>query len=116
MIQPILHAWSLLENNILSYLIDQRIKNIIVEHEVQCVINVALLCVQQEATRCPFMSYAFAMLQGEMDLNDVPSSSNQIDISFYVAVSNNESNHLLAYPVPNNYNNVEIELTNLDSR
>jgi len=115
-IQPILQAWSLYKNNNLSYLIDQRIKNTIVEHEVQCVINVAFLCVQQEATRRPLMSHVLAMLQGEMDLGDVPSSSNQIDISFYVDVSNNESNHLFAYPIPNNYSNVEIELTNLDSR
>ncbi|KAH8942285.1 hypothetical protein BDL97_14G090700, partial [Sphagnum fallax] len=61
-------AWSLYKNNNLSYLIDQRIKNTIVEHEVQCVINVAFLCVQQEATRRPLMSHVLAMLQGEMDL------------------------------------------------
>jgi hypothetical protein len=31
-------------------------------------------------------------------------------------VSTNESNHLLVYPIPNNYNNAKIELTNLDPR
>jgi hypothetical protein len=46
--QPILHACSLHNNNNLSYLIDHRINSTIVEHEVQCVINVALLCVQQD--------------------------------------------------------------------
>jgi len=29
-------------------------------------------------------------------------------------VSTSESNHLLSSPIPNNYNNVEVELTNLD--
>jgi hypothetical protein len=82
MIQPILQAWHLHKNNNLSYLIDQRINNTIVEHEVQRVINVALLCVQEKATRSPLMSHALVMLQGEMDPSDVPSSSNQFDISF----------------------------------
>jgi hypothetical protein len=45
--QPILQACSLHKNNNLGYLIDQRINNTIVGHEVQRVINVALLCVQQ---------------------------------------------------------------------
>jgi len=31
-------------------------------------------------------------------------------------VSTSESNHLLSSPIPNNYNNVEVELTNLDPR
>ncbi len=62
------------------------------------------------------MSQVLTMLQGEMDPSDVPSSSNQIDISFYMDVSTNESNHLLVYPIPNNYNNAKIELTNLDPR
>jgi hypothetical protein len=115
-IEPILQAWHLHKNNNLSYLIDQRINNIIVGHEMYCVINVALLCVQQEATRHPLMSHVLAMLQGETNPSDVPSSSNQIDISFYMQVSTNKSNHLLAYPIPNNCNNVEIELTNLDLR
>jgi hypothetical protein len=79
------------------------------------VINVALLCVQQEATKHPLMSHVLAMLQGETNPSDVPSS-NQIDISFYMQVSTNKSNHLLAYSIPNNCNNAEIELTNLDPR
>ncbi len=78
-------------------------------------INVALLCVQQEATKHPLMSHVLAMLQGETNPSDVPSS-NQIDISFYMQVSTNKSNHLLAYSIPNNCNNAEIELTNLDPR
>jgi hypothetical protein len=80
-IQPILQAWHLHKNNNLSYLIDQRINNTIVEHEVQRAINVALLCVQEKTTRRPLMSHALAMLQGETDPSYVPSS-NQIDISF----------------------------------
>jgi len=79
------------------------------------VINVALLCVQQEATKHPLMSHVLAMLQGETNPSDVPSS-NQIDISFYMQVSTNNSNHLLAYSIPNNCNNAAIELTNLDPR
>jgi len=75
-IEPILQAWHLHKNNNLSYLIDQRINNIIVGHEMYCVINVALLCVQQEATRHPLMSHVLAMLQGETNPSDVPSSSN----------------------------------------
>ncbi len=61
------------------------------------------------------MSHVLAMLQGETNPSDVPSS-NQIDISFYMQVSTNKSNHLLAYSIPNNCNNAEIELTNLDPR
>ncbi len=51
------------------------------EHEVQRVINVALLCVQQKTTRYQLISHALTMLQGETNPSDVPSS-NQIDLSF----------------------------------
>ncbi len=81
------------------------------------VINVALLCVQVETTQRPIMSQVLSMLQGEMDLPDILTSPNQTSISsFSMDVSTIESNHLLSSPVPNNYSNAEVELTNLDPR
>jgi hypothetical protein len=100
----------------LMNLVDQKINDTIVEIEVQRVINVALLCVQIESTRRPPMSQVLAMLQGEMDLPNISFCKNLTDVSSIMDVSTKESNYLLSYPMANNYNNVEIELTNLDSR
>ncbi len=81
------------------------------------VINVALLCVQIEPTKRPIMSQVLNMLQGEMDLPHILPSSSQISISsLSLDVSTSESNHLLSSPIPNNYSNAEVELTNLDPR
>ncbi len=81
------------------------------------VINVALLCVQVETTKRPIMSQVLSMLQGEMDLLDILASPSQTSISsLSLNVSTSESNHLLSSPVPNNYSNAEVELTNLDLR
>jgi hypothetical protein len=98
-------------------LVDQEIHNTIVESEMRRVINVALLCVQVEATKRPIMSEVLSMLQGEMDLPNILPSSSQISVStVFLDVSTSESKHLLSSPIPNNYNNVEVELTNLDPR
>ncbi len=84
---------------------------------MRCVINVALLCVQVEITKRPIMSQVLNILQGEMDLPDIVASPSQTSISsFSVDVSTSESNHLLSSPIPNNYSNAEVELTNLDPR
>jgi len=97
-------------------LVDQKIHNTIVESEMRRVINVALLCVQVETTKRPIMSQVLNMLQGEMDLPNIANPS-QISISnLSVDVSTNENNHLLSSPIPNNYSNAEVELTNLDPR
>jgi hypothetical protein len=45
-------------------LVDQKIQNTIVESEMPHVINVALLCLQVETTKCPTMSQVLGMLQG----------------------------------------------------
>jgi hypothetical protein len=96
--------------------VDQKIHNTIVESEMRRVINVALLCVQVETTKRPIMSQVLNMLQGEMDLPNIANPS-QISISnLSVDVSTSESNHLLSSPIPNNYSNAEVELTNLDPR
>jgi hypothetical protein len=101
----------------LIILVDQKIHNTIVENEMRCVINVALLCVQVEITKRPIMSQVLNILQGEMDLPDIVASPSQTSISsFSVDVSTSESNHLLSSPIPNNYSNAEVELTNLDPR
>jgi hypothetical protein len=98
-------------------LVDQKIHTTIVESEMQRVINVALLCVQVETTKRPIMSQVLSMLQGEMDLLDILASPSQTSISsLSLNVSTSESNHLLSSPVPNNYSNAEVELTNLDLR
>jgi hypothetical protein len=98
-------------------LVDQKIQNTIVESEMRRVINVALLCVQVETTKRPIMSEVLNMLQGEMDLPNILPSSNQTSVSsLFMDVSTSESNHLLSSPIPNNYNNVEVELINLDPR
>ncbi len=87
------------------------------ENEMRRVINVALLCVQVETTKRPIMSQVLNMLQGEMDLPDILASPNQTSISsLSMDVSTIESNHLLSSPVPNNYSNVEVELTNFNPR
>ncbi len=81
------------------------------------VINVALLCVQVETTKCPTMSQVLGMLQGEMDLPNIITNSSEIYVSsFYVNVSTSESNHLLSSLMLNNYSSVEIELTNLNPK
>jgi hypothetical protein len=87
----------------LMNLVDQKLHNTIVESEMQCVINVALLCVQVETTQRPIMSKVLSMLQGEMDLPNILPSSSQISVSsLFLDVSTSESNHLLSFPIPNN--------------
>ncbi len=84
---------------------------------MQRVINVALLCVQVETTKRPIMSEVLSMLQGEMDLPHIVASPSQTSVSsLFMDVSTSESNHLLSSPIPNNYSNAEVELTNLDPR
>ncbi|KAH9569083.1 hypothetical protein CY35_03G113400 [Sphagnum magellanicum] len=106
-------AWLLHKENMLMNLVDQKINDTLVEIEVQRVVNVALLCVQIESTRRPPMSQVLAMLQGDMDL---PDCQNLTNVSSIMDVSTKESNYLLSCPMANNYSNVEVELTNLDSR
>ncbi|CAK9262193.1 unnamed protein product [Sphagnum jensenii] len=110
-------AWSLHKTNMLISLVDQKIHNTIVESEMRRVINVALLCVQVETTKRPIMSQVLIMLQGEMDLPNILASPSQTNIlNLSLDVSTSESNHLLSFPIPNNYSNAEVELTNLDAR
>ncbi|CAK9262228.1 unnamed protein product [Sphagnum jensenii] len=110
-------AWSLHKTNMLISLVDQKLHNTIVESEMRHAINVALLCVQVETTKRPIMSEVLSMLQGEMDLPNILPSSSQISVSsLFLNVSTSESNHLLSSPIPNNYSNAEVELTNLDPR
>jgi len=98
-------------------LVDQKIHNTIVESEMRRVINVALLCVQVETTKRPIMSQVLSMLQGEMDLPNILASPSQTRVSnLSLDVSTSENNHLLSPPIPNNYSNAEVELTNLDPR
>jgi hypothetical protein len=56
------------------------------------------------------------MLQGEMDLPNIASPSQTSISNLSMDVSTSESNHLLSFPIPNNYSNAEVELTNLDPR
>ncbi|CAM6057704.1 unnamed protein product, partial [Sphagnum tenellum] len=110
-------AWSLHKTNMLISLVDQKIHNTIVESEMRRAINVALLCVQVETTKRPIMSQVLIMLQGEMDLPNILASPSQTNIlNLSLDVSTSESNHLLSFPIPNNYSNAEVELTNLDAR
>jgi len=109
-------AWLLHKESMLMNLVDQKINDTLVEIEVQRVINVALLCVQIESTKRPSMSQVLAMLQGEMDLPNISSCQNITNVSSIMDVSTKESNYLLSYPMANNDNDVEIELTNLDFR
>jgi hypothetical protein len=98
-------------------LVDQKIHDTIVESEMRRVINVALLCVQVEPTKRPIMSQVLSMLQGEMDLPNILPSSTQTSVSsLFMDASTSESNHLLSSPIPNNYSNAEVELTNLNPR
>ncbi|KAH9541895.1 hypothetical protein CY35_14G088600 [Sphagnum magellanicum] len=109
-------AWFLHKTNMLISLVDQKIHNTIVESEMRRVINVALLCVQIELTKRPIMSQVLNMLQGEMDLPNIASPSQTSISNLSMDVSTSESNHLLSFPIPNNYSNAEVELTNLDPR
>jgi hypothetical protein len=97
-------------------LVDQKIHNTIVESEMRRVINVALLCVQVETTKRPIMSQVLNMLQGEMDLPNIAGPSQTSISNLSMDVSTSESNHLLSFPIPNNYSIAEVELTNLDPR
>jgi len=100
----------------LMNLVDQKIKDNLVEIEMQRVINVALLCVQIESTKRPPMSQVLAMLQGEMDLPNISYGQNLTNVSSIMDVSTKESNYLFSSPMANNYSNAEVELTNLDPR
>jgi len=74
-------------------LINQRLNNNVLDDEAR-VINVALLCVQTSATRCPLMSHVLAMLLNEVDVEVVSKKANRIhemDISHLVG-----SNHSLS--------------------
>ncbi len=52
-----------------------------------------------------------------MDLPHILPSSSQTSVSsLFMDVSTSENNHLLSSPIPNNYSNAEVELTNLDPR
>jgi hypothetical protein len=48
------------------------------DDEAQCGINVALLCVQTSATKCPLMSRVLAMLLNEVDVEVVSKKVNRI--------------------------------------
>jgi hypothetical protein len=97
-------------------LVDQKLNNTLVEIEVQRVINVALLCVQIEATKRPPMSQVLAMLQGEMSLPSISSYQGEIDDSSNMDVSTIEYKYPFSYPMPFNYTNVDVDLTDLDPR
>jgi Mg2+/Co2+ transporter CorB len=74
-------------------LINQRLNNNVLDDEAR-VINVALLCVQTSATRCPSMSHVLAMLLNEVDVEVVSKKANRIhemDISHLLG-----SNHSLS--------------------
>jgi len=63
------------------------------DDEAQRVINVALLCVQSLATRCPSMSHVLAMLLNEVDVEVVSKKTNwihEVDVSHLLG-----SNHSL---------------------
>ncbi|KAH8968230.1 hypothetical protein BDL97_03G118100 [Sphagnum fallax] len=109
-------AWLLHKENMLMNLVDQKINDTLVEIEVQRVIDVALLCVQIEPTKRPSMPQVLAMLQGEMDLPTTSSCQNLTNVSSIMDMSTKESTYLFSYPTTNNYNNVEVELTNLDPK
>jgi hypothetical protein len=111
-----LQAQNLQKDNRLNDLIDQKLNNInVMVDEVQCVINVALLCEQIKQTKRPLMSHVLVMLEGKMDLPRNSSSIDQRNIPIYATISINESSHLLAYPRSRNCN-IDIELTNLDPK
>jgi hypothetical protein len=75
-------------------LIDQRLNNNVLDDEAQRVINVALLCVQTSATRCPSMSHVLAMLLNEVHVEVVSKKTNwihEVDVSHLFG-----SNHSLS--------------------
>ncbi|KAH8958444.1 hypothetical protein BDL97_06G024500 [Sphagnum fallax] len=62
-------ARSLEENNMLAYLVDERIHNNgVLDIQLQRVIDVAFLCIQTTLENRPLMSHVLAMLLGEMEM------------------------------------------------
>ncbi len=60
---------SLEENNMLTYLVDERIHNNgVLDIQLQRVIDVAFLCIQTTPENRPLMSHVSAMLLGEMEM------------------------------------------------
>jgi hypothetical protein len=99
---------SLHEQDNLFDLIDQQLKNNVLDDEARRVIDVALLCVQTSASRRPSMSHVLTMLLNGVDMEVVSKEDNNIHMM--------ESSNLLGFHhvVPNDHGNVEIELSTLD--
>jgi hypothetical protein len=56
------------------------------------------------------------MLQGEMSLLSISSYQGEIDDSSNMDVSTIEYKYPFSYPMPFNYTNVDVDLTDLDPR
>jgi hypothetical protein len=108
-----MQARSLEEKNMLTYLVDERIRNNgVLDIQMQRVIDVAFLCIQTAPENRPLMSHVLAMLFGEMEMQSrgermTPNETGITILSDFTEsnVFSHESNN-----IDQNNANVEIEL------
>jgi hypothetical protein len=103
----------------LQNLIDQNLNiNNNLQSQIQCVINVALLCVDTIPTRCPSMMHVLTMLPGEKEVEVAfqKSLGSKQNYSFMSKSNNQSSNANLVIcntncspELPNNNGLVELE-------
>ncbi|KAH9558758.1 hypothetical protein CY35_06G023800 [Sphagnum magellanicum] len=106
-------ARSLEENNMLAYLVDERLHNNgVLDIQMQRVIDVAFLCIQTTPDNCPLMSHVLAMLLGEMKMQSKGERMTPNETSITILNDFTESN-VFSHEfnsIDQNNANVEIEL------
>ncbi|CAK9877816.1 unnamed protein product [Sphagnum jensenii] len=106
-------ARSLEENNMLAYLVDERIHNNgVLDIQLQRVIDVAFLCIQTTPENRPLMSHVLAMILGEMEMQSRGENMTPNEIGITILSDFTESNVFSHEPnsIDQNNANVEIEL------
>ncbi|KAH8958471.1 hypothetical protein BDL97_06G026500 [Sphagnum fallax] len=106
-------ARSLEENNMLAYLVDERIHNNgVLDIQLQHVIDVAFLCIQTTPENRPLMSHVLAMILGEMEMQSRGESMTPNETGITILSDFTESSVFSHEPnsIDQNNANVEIEL------
>ncbi|CAK9229289.1 unnamed protein product [Sphagnum troendelagicum] len=106
-------ARSLEENNMLAYLVDERIHNNgVLDIQLQHVIDVAFLCIQTTPENRPLMSHVLAMILGEMEMQSRGESMTPNETGITILSDFTESSLFSHEPnsIDQNNANVEIEL------
>jgi hypothetical protein len=108
-----MQARSLEENNMLAYLVDERIHNNgVLDIQLQRVVDMAFLCIQTILENRPLMSHVLAMLLGEMEMQSRGERMTPNETCITILSDFTESNVFSheSNSIDKNNANVEIEL------